>query len=246
MEIYLDSADEPVCVDVWFKSIYGPPEKEVPMDFINDISASFGHDVQHVELRLPSGKVYTANIADGVRRKIDKDHRFVSKESRWIGYSIRMNHSEAVAILNFCKAKEGTPYSIWNLACSFCPRFMSMRCTDETKYTCTSFCFVALMQSATFSSLMRAIEPENLELMEHKSFYNQEPPDLLRRIRTMQQFCDRSGSGYQSDTVTGIDFEEQYDQLEKYVCSGRDVSLGRGAPRAAGDGDYSSSSGIDD
>lgn len=193
MNINLGHTNNFVEIGVWFKAIDGPPEIERASDYLNDISSSCGHSVQHVELRMTNGDVYTADVNHGVVCKPDKDHAIVTNESFWVGYTICMPISEANAVQNFSKLSVGQGYSFLDLARGFfggCCVGVRSGGNLSANHTCTSFCFEALAQSDTFCKVLADC---NEDFRQRKyndaSFFTCNPSDFRVYLDSMVDIC---------------------------------------------------------
>jgi hypothetical protein len=201
MNIDLGHANNSVEISVWFKRIDGPPEVERTSDYLNDISAAVGDHVQHVELRMTNGDVYTSVTEGGVVCKPDKDHSVVNGEGFWIGFKVCVPISEANRVQEFARNRQGQEYSFADLIRGFfggCCVGSRMAGDLRAKHTCTSICFEALAQSDTFCGVLsECFEDFRKRSPCDASFFTCNPNQFFCYLERMAEWCtnveDRAG-----------------------------------------------------
>jgi hypothetical protein len=195
MDLYLNNANHPVEISVWFKSIDGPPDKMRTSEYLNDLGAAVGHRAQHVEIKMPDGFVYSANISEGVVEKSDKDHCVVTNESYWTGYRLRISRTEAGAVQKFAEDSVGQPYRTWDIVqgyfrCCLGEKASSGNRSGVVHHTCTSICFQSLAQSEVFENILRACDEDYRQRKAgDMSVYTCNPDDLLAKLDKMVDWC---------------------------------------------------------
>ena len=157
----IGSADSRVTtIKIMFKSATGPPTKRRgAADYLNDVGRGLSYSVSHVELLFPDKTAFLATVDRGVRPRPNSRYDRFDAEGAWQCFEFYVRALEANTVRAYCERKTGHPYDLWGLLCGMvacCPR---MRRVSTAKFTCTSLCFQALMQSQTFRHSLRKVDP---------------------------------------------------------------------------------------
>jgi hypothetical protein len=170
-----------------FKSITGPPSKNEDdrrgcIDFLSDIGLGMGYTVSHVEIVFPDNTAFLASADRGVRERPRSIYNNFDPEGNWTTFELYLPYTEVHAIRSFCVSQSGSMYDLKGLICGLIPCCNIIFKQTRSRYTCTSLCLEALMQSPTFR---RSLETSHIvqDLCEYGR-HPQKLYDLLVLIST--------------------------------------------------------------